>query len=306
MKKSRFGRKLAAVLMEVGIILAGVSLMGAGNKAQAAELPVITGLQVMAATEGTGVVANCSYQNYNDQSGCEMRLYLYKMESGTAVIETQKRLSYAEQGNESTDVKQVSEGVYWASVTLDFGTGLRQINSQTYYKITKSDGNYEVTEEIENEPPAQEEDDWKLTLAKETGKANSDCSHVCEYIIEKQATPTRDAIQAYQCVKCGAVLAYTEVPNSAYAAFQAETAEKIRKAQPGEVAIYTDRWVSFNREVFEAIAGRLDVTVIINYQYFGEEYSLTIPAGTDVDVLMDENGYGGFRYMESVLPTLKM
>lgn len=45
----------------------------------------------------------------------------------------------------------------------------------------------------------------------------------------------------------------------------------------------------------------LDVTVIVNYTFEGNPYVLTIPAGTNVDLLMDENGFGGFRYIENVL-----
>lgn len=43
------------------------------------------------------------------------------------------------------------------------------------------------------------------------------------------------------------------------------------------------------------------MTVTVNYMYEGNSYVLTIPAGTDVDLLMDENGFGGFRYIEKVL-----
>ncbi len=45
----------------------------------------------------------------------------------------------------------------------------------------------------------------------------------------------------------------------------------------------------------------LDVTVIVNYTFEGNPYVLTIPAGTNVDLLRDENGFGGFRYIENVL-----
>ena len=54
--------------------------------------------------------------------------------------------------------------------------------------------------------------------------------------------------------------------------------------------------------MFEAIKNRPDVAVEINYQYQGEMQVLIIPAGTDVELLMDENGFGGFRYMNEKLP----
>ena len=325
MKKMKFSGKLMAAIWGIIISFMGICLPETTLKVQAAELPVITGLEVAATDEGTGIVARCSYQNYTEQSGCEMRLYLYKIDSSEAVIETQKMLSYAEQGSGNTDPRRVEEGVYCASVTMDFGTELKQVNSQNYYKVTQSGGNYEVTEEVkenENQPPVQEDNDEENdaengaendtengdekeeeVIKEKVEKIETDasCSHVCEYVIEQEATPVRDAIQVYSCIKCGAILKYEEVPNSAYGAFLKEAADLIRESQPGEVVISTDLWVSFNREVFEVIKSRPDVTVNINYQYQGKAYTLVIQAGIDVEQLMDENGFGGFRYIESVL-----
>ena len=94
------------------------------------------------------------------------------------------------------------------------------------------------------------------------------------------------------------------VPNSAYAAFFEETAKTIANARQEEVVINTRIWTSFNRSVFDAIQSRPDVAVTVNYFYKGEEYTLRIPAGIDVSLLIDENGYGGFRYIDQVLNTL--
>ncbi len=67
------------------------------------------------------------------------------------------------------------------------------------------------------------------------------------------------------------------------------------------MVINTKLWTSFNKTVFEAMKSRPDVTVTVNYKFEGNPYVLTIPAGTNVDLLMDENGFGGFRYIENVL-----
>lgn len=93
------------------------------------------------------------------------------------------------------------------------------------------------------------------------------------------------------------VIDYIDVPNSAYAVFLKETAERIQNTQEKEVTICTDRWLSFDRKVLEAIESRPDVAVEVNYQYQGERYLLLIPAGADIELLMDENGFSGFRYM---------
>ena len=296
MRKSEAGRRLSAAVAGFAIII----LMAFSKKAvlsvKAAETPVVTKLEVAVSEDGSGVIAGCSYQNYTEQSGCEMRLYLYRLENGKESVESQKTIAYAEQGKDSTPSRQVEDGVYQASVTIDDGVAIRQINSSNYYRVSKSEGSYTVTEETGREELIQleaENDQQK--------KAGSSCCHECEYILIEQATPIKDAVQAYQCIKCGAVFEYINVPNSAYAAFLKETVDLILNARQEEVIIATDRWVSFNQDVFEAIKVRPDLSVKVNYRYHGENYMLVIPAGTEVETLMDENGFGGFRYIEEIL-----
>lgn len=137
----------------------------------------------------------------------------------------------------------------------------------------------------------------------ETSSSKPACNHVGEYVVTSGATATKNAVAAFQCVKCGAVLRYEEVSNSAYSAFLKETADAIVNAQQKEVVIDTRIWVSFDKSVFEAIKSRPDVTVTVNYYFEGQPYTLQIPAGTNVDTLMDENGFGGFRYIDKVLHT---
>jgi len=151
---------------------------------------------------------------------------------------------------------------------------------------------------------SQEESSGNRQDGSEAGQSsasNVTCDHVGEITIVSKATATSDAIGAYQCVKCGTIYKYEEIPNSAFASFLEETADMILHTQQEEVVIDTKLWVSFNKTVFEAIRNRPDVTVTVNYLYEGNPYVLKIPAGTDVDLLMDENGFGGFRYIEKVL-----
>lgn len=291
MGKIKSGRQLLVVIMGIAIWLTGVSSPKAVLKAWAAELPNVTGLEVAAAEDGMGVIARCSYQNYTDQSGCEMKLYLYRIEDAGEIIEAEKILPYADQRNASTDSIQVPEGLYKASVSIDDGVDIKQINSQNYYRVKQNSGNYEVIENSESESVVQANDylDWEINLS---------CSHECEYVLEQEATPMRDAIQAYQCIRCGVVLEYIEVPNSAYAEFLKESVSLIQNAQPGEVFISTDRWISFNRNVLETIRSRPDVTVMVRYRYLGEEHLLLIPAGTNISSLVNESEFCGFRRIE--------
>ena len=134
-------------------------------------------------------------------------------------------------------------------------------------------------------------------------EASVACNHVWESVVINDATATSDALWADQCTKCGVIVKYEAVPNSAFSTFLRETAKKIINAKEQEVVINTQIWTSFNRTVFEAIQSRPDVTVTVNFVYKGEEYTVCIPAGTDVNLLMDENGFGGFLYINKVLNT---
>lgn len=296
MRKLRSGRRLSAAIVGIVIIILAVFSEETALMVKAAETPVITDLEVAVSEDGSGVLARCSYQNYTEQSGCEMRLYLYKIKDGAALVESQKTLAYADQGSGSTQPKQVDEGIYQASVTIDDGAAVSQVNSLNYYRVSGSGGSYVVTEESNGKGLVQLDSETDQQKQKDAS-----CSHECEYILIEQATPIKDAVQAYQCIKCGAVLEYMDIPNSAYAAFLKEAKCIIQNAQQEEVVIVTDRWLSFNREVFDALKMRSDLSVKVNYRYYGEEYLLVIPAGINIELLMDENGFGGFRYIEEIL-----
>ena len=68
----------------------------------------------------------------------------------------------------------------------------------------------------------------------------------------------------------------------------------------GKVIIDTKDWHCFNKTLAEKIADRKDVSVTINYKYQGKKYEVTIPAGSDIVSLLDENGFVGFRYLDAV------
>lgn len=158
------------------------------------------------------------------------------------------------------------------------------------------------TEKPENPGETEQENGETAGLAAtENNSGDASCDHEGASVIVSGATATENAVSAYQCVKCGAVYHYEEVANSAFASFLEETADAIRNAAQSEVVIDTKLWVSFNETVFEAMKSRPDVTVTVNYLFEGNACVLTIPAGTDIDSLKDENGYGGFRYIDQVI-----
>ena len=113
------------------------------------------------------------------------------------------------------------------------------------------------------------------------------------------ATETTDGELRYQCKECGQIL--TRVPLSAYYVFNANTVEKITKAKQGEtVKITTDRWISFHKMVFDALAARPDVSLEVSFldgEYKGNRVSFTIPAGADTSDLFIEDNFAGFMYL---------
>lgn len=292
MKKRSFRKKLAAVTLGIGIIAGG--LWKEPMKAYAAEEPEVTELNVAVADDGTGVIAKCNYRNYNEQSGCEITLYLYRVESSSHSVIASHVLAYADEGSVSTDSAQVSEGIYMASVTMNYKSDTKQVNSKNYFKVTQEGGSYQVTEEGSRRTSISLDGEW-------ISEAGTPCEHDGEYVLERQATPVEDAVQMLQCVRCGAVLERTIVPNSAYAAFLKETEEMIQNAQPGEIVIDAGQWISFNRDVLEILSLRADVALMVHYVYCGEAYEMLIPSGMDVSAFADENGFCGFRRMEEMI-----
>ncbi|MDE7446771.1 MAG: hypothetical protein K2N15_13875 [Lachnospiraceae bacterium] len=290
MKKKEWKKQLLAGITAIGMIFGMVLGIGMTVTVQAAETPVIMNLWVTASEDGTQLIAQCDYQNYDAQSGCVMTLYLYRMETdGEAFISAYKKISYDGEGRGMAVADSVTDGIYLASVGIDYGDRVVQINSKHYYMVTQSGNKVEVTE---------------VTGAVEGGKPDRErhgkedtCIHDLAYEIIRPATVENDALMAVQCTLCGAVLDEMEVPNSAYAAFQKEAIETIRNTRTNEVTISTKRWISFHQSVLEAISQRPDVTVIIWYQYQGQMHEVTIPAGADVCPLADENGFCGFLYL---------
>lgn len=66
MRKGKLDRKGMAVFIVLGILLMGTVFPEAALKVQAAETPIVIGLEVAASSDGTGIIARCSYSNYTD------------------------------------------------------------------------------------------------------------------------------------------------------------------------------------------------------------------------------------------------
>ena len=271
--------------------------------ANAAQPVTVSELTIRAVSDG--VSAECTFAGFDSGSGYTMQLYLEKMNGdGSTGAITYKDLSFTADGSgsEQTTPREVETGIYRAVLLMrttdDSGTPIARFENSPLYDVVRNGENYEVT----LHPGMRNVSDD----ATEDGGDGVGCNHECDvdYFIEREATPAMDALLAGKCVNCGEILSYEEVPNSAYAAFLQETADTIQKAAKGEqIAICTDRWISFDRRVAKALADRPDVSVKLAYRYKGENCVLEIPAGKDWVSLLDENGFCGFRYLDQLFGT---
>lgn len=83
--------KMAVIFLLLGIL----SGTGRAAKVQAAETPLITKLQVAATEDGIQIMAQCDFQNYDEQSGCVMTLYLYRVgDENEMSIAAYKKIPY--------------------------------------------------------------------------------------------------------------------------------------------------------------------------------------------------------------------
>ncbi|MCM1135850.1 MAG: hypothetical protein NC400_09790 [Clostridium sp.] len=285
---------------------------------KAAQAPVISDMSVVASE--SGISASCEFANYGDKGEYVIQLYLYQVK-GENVLTT---VSYAEltptgdgQGSGNTPWKQVDAGVYKVGAAVKRYEGGKLMETEFMdsgsYDVVKNGNSYSVTP---RGPASGEEGKEDISRGKKSssgkgeGKEQEDeagavCVHHLVYELVKAAETKQDALMAEQCEKCGAVFSYTYVPNSAYAVFLKEAAAAIENAEGEEVIITTDRWMSFNQEVLDAIAARPEVAVVIHYRYGGKPCAVTIPAGTKTESLADENGFCGFLYLSQLFPERK-
>ena len=125
--------------------------------------------------------------------------------------------------------------------------------------------------------------------------------HTHSYNWETLHEPTEehDGEMADICSVCGDIR--QRVPITGFYLFQKETMDKIRAAAPNAtVEVKTSKWISFHRMVMNALAERQDVTLKVSFlegEYRGARKTLTIPAGTDTNALLNEDGYAGFKYL---------
>lgn len=86
-----------------------------------------------------------------------------------------------------------------------------------------------------------------------------------------------------------------------YAVGQKQAQQIIKSVAPGgNCVVELEEFISFNRETFEALAKRPDVSLTVIYKWNGVKYKVTIPAGYNVLDLLNEDGYCGCLYLNAI------
>ena len=178
--------------------------------------------------------------------------------------------------------------------------------------VTYSDG---TTEEVYGFDIPVEAIDEEFDLAL-IGKKNKWYDHKVKVTNPQkesdETTATEDAIYVNRCGNCGIVVGSRREPGTAAGKFQQEIQEKISSAvsaiEAGDngstgtktVVIDTGIWTCFNQKVLDELAKHPNVSLEIHYSYKNVRYVLVIPAGADLEAIRREDGFYGFRYLDSI------
>lgn len=312
-RKRKAGVLRTGIFLMLGMAVGSLGWLVQRPKVKAAEEMIqVSGISVIAREDG--ICAGCFYRNF-DSSVCAIQLYLEKQNGTEAIPVLYRNLTDAgEEGQRAeTEICREGTGIYRAVLLTrtDGDTTVVRFRDSGWYEVMDMGDHYEVrpyaSGNEENVIPerAGEEPGENTVLGRAGEEPEESTGSVCEHRpvreLYEPATPQRDAVFCESCESCGQVLAYGEIPNTAYVSFLNQAAGIIYGAQQGEqVVISTDRWMSFDARVLDAVGKREDVSVLIRYLDQGEEHQVLLPSGTDAVSLGDENGFCGFRYLNQI------
>ncbi len=302
-RKKKPGMGILSLLLLFGMTTGCFGWFMQGAEVMAAqEMIQISDISVFAREDG--ICAGCTYRNY-DSNISMVQLYLEKQNGTETIPVVYQNLPSAEEEEQQAQTKvcRAGTGIYRA-VLLTRAQGettVVRFQDSGWYEAVDLGDHYEV------KPYAPDSGSTDISQGNGTkdeeypAEGYSICGHRPVREIYAKATPQSDAVFCESCELCGWVLAYGEIPNTAYVSFLEEAADKIRNAQPDEqVNIDAERWISFDRRVLNAIGEREDVSILLRYRDQGEEHQVLIPMGADVSGLGDENGFCGFCYLEQI------
>ena len=113
--------------------------------------------------------------------------------------------------------------------------------------------------------------------------------HVCQYEWEvvREVGADQDGLEQYLCKLCGNIQSTLTVPASQYQVQELYT--KVIGAGEGETITYDTGLIhTVCDKLYTKLQERKDVTLVITYQYKGENYRTTFPAGVDYTELMQD------------------
>jgi hypothetical protein len=174
-------------------------------------------------------------------------------------------------------------------------------------KAEKKDAEAEDAEEETAEPEEEEEKELSEyeRAIKEAADARhalqNDPNHVHHYrwIARMNESESADGTINYMCEECDKVWYFRPYP--AFYCFQGDIARQIEVAPENfTVKVKTSLFITFNKQVMEALAKRPDVSLQVSFlrnEYKGDRLSFVIPAGEDTMSLLSEEGYAGFIFL---------
>ena len=172
-----------------------------------------------------------------------------------------------------------------------WGRALRSnnITIQTYDPTVSPNPSSTTTTIISTTSPNQEKNSNGEVEFIEEEPVNRIPAHVCQYEWEvvREVGADQDGLEQYLCKLCGNVQSTLTIPASQYQVQELYT--KVTGAAEGETVTYDLGIVhTVCDKLFTKLQQRKDITLVITYQYKGENYRTTFPAGTDYTELMQD------------------
>ena len=172
----------------------------------------------------------------------------------------------------------------WKKVLISYNI----TNIQTYDPTASSSSSSTTS-------PNQEENNNGEVEFIEEEPVNRIPEHVCQYEWEvvREVGADQDGLEQYLCKLCGSVQSTLTIPASHYQVQELYT--KVTGAGEGETVTYDSGMVhTVCDKLFTKLQQRKDVTLVITYQYKGESYRTTFPAGADyTELLQDADQFYG-------------
>ncbi len=125
--------------------------------------------------------------------------------------------------------------------------------------------------------------------------SNYKCEHHYEWSITTEPTEIADGESSYMCIFCGDIKA--RQPVSADVVIREKLLSSIKNAQAGTTVTFNNKsWRCYPQYVLDVLKEKGDVSLKTDFTYGENNYSFTIPAGSDYTNLEQADFYG-FMYL---------